>query len=704
MPSFAIRNLIAQAVVQKNPWDEIPPSLEFESKSAFREWQISPSTDYVFYSMTEGINPHLRVTKTNPAFKIHGIIADYDAKIDPKDWSDISNRGSIDALPSYVHRTFSGGARAVWIFEKPVFAYSKDFTKKFLAALGKELRFKSLFPALDPCFQEADKYYALGDRWTAIEPKPLRATLVNVALHRISDATVWKGDVEISMDILKAEVDKVFPGRWLGDFRDGASGVRFWDADADCQTGCVVRATGMQCFTGLKPFVSWKEIFGHSFVRKFEESRIGEAVARVYHDGTTYWRELGDRVWKNFSQHDVRIHLRVRYALSDSGDEGVSEVDRAMHSIQELNRVEGAIPLVFRGAGEVLFEGRRFLNTATVRVLPAAEAGGGANYGEFFPWLAKFFDHLFDPTEQRDYFFAEMRRFYLDCVTDTPSNGHVIFIAGDTGIGKTLLSTKIVGGLVGGSADASEFLLGREKFPSYLFEKALWSVDDTTPSADSKAHSVYTAILKKIPANTQFVYNEKFKKACMLPWQGRIIVTLNNDAESLRILPDAEQSLLDKIVLLKCASSAVKIPRDVERVITEELPYFARWLMDWEVPNALVGPARYGVVPYHHPDLLASAGQLSVSAAFVELLEAFFEATEVDVWRGTATELKRDIAQIDALATIAMDFSTWKIGKSLSSMAAQGLAVTPASTERRGRSRVWEVRYPLQMSIRHLPK
>ena len=48
-----------------------------------------------------------------------------------------------------------------------------------------------------------------------------------------------------------------------------------------------------------------------------------------------------------------------------------------------------------------------------------------------------------------------------------------------------------------------------------------------------------------------FEYHAKFRDQQSVPWVGRVMVTCNDDVESIRILPDMEMNTLDKISLFK---------------------------------------------------------------------------------------------------------------------------------------------------------
>jgi hypothetical protein len=81
-------------------------------------------------------------------------------------------------------------------------------------------------------------------------------------------------------------------------------------------------------------------------------------------------------------------------------------------------------------------------------------------------------------------------------------------------------------------------------------------------------------------------------------------------------------------------------------ILEKELPYFLRWLLEWEPPPEVLRDVRYGYVAYHEPSLLDQAHQSNKVAPFKELLfetlqDYFTQNPEAREWRGTLTQLTR---------------------------------------------------------------
>mgnify|MGYP003640853355 CR=1 FL=1 len=616
------------------------PVSAMQSKAHFTEWCQRPTTENCHYSMVEGVDALRRVGIDNPPLLIHGIVADYDAKVKDSMLADILENCPSEHVPMCASSTFSGGARLLWKFESPLTVPNIDVAKRFLTHAASKLRLSKMLPGLDkrattdPC-----KYYEVGTNWGAVlDGAEIPANTVYHWAYEAGAKAKWDagGDVTIPMNILEREMERRFPNKWKGPFVEGARGPRFWDDMASNPTAAVIRPTGVQCFSGDEGFIPWRGVFGPKFVDQFEEQRTGEVCADSFYDGKQYWTKKPDGAHRPCNKDDFKLKLKVDHGLSGttaSGD-NCSETDRVIFAVQEQKYVDAALPFVHHPEGMVYApDGRTYLNTSRVKCTPPLEEGDKPlEWGEGFPWLAEFLGGFFDPVDQLDHFLAWWQRFYANALVEKPVSGQALFIAGDTGLGKTLLSTLIVSKSVGGHADASSFLLGEQTFTSHVVSSPIMTVDDTSPASDNRRHTRYSAMIKKITANRQCHYEQKFQQAGEVTWLGRVVVTCNLDPESIRLLPNVELSLLDKISLMKCATRDVDFPSDdeIETTVSQELPALLRWLLDWEAPEHCRGKSRFGVAAYHNHDLINSAVQTAPSYTFLELLADFLDERKQD--------------------------------------------------------------------------
>jgi hypothetical protein len=624
--AYAVRSNSAQEVLPENvPWHNTVPIPKFKNKDAYREWCKHPTTDYNFFSMVEGEVSTLRLGNGNKPFRIHGVVADYDCA----GLSDAEVRAGIARIPATFpprawNRTFSGGVRAVWVFEHPVFYYSSDVWKKFIARCTKELKLTSVLAGLDDHITMPELYYCSGSDWTVNETAVLRGSLVDLWMYDACkiDHMSSKG-TEVPLDIVEAEMTKKFPGRWEGDFTEGARGVRFWDETGDAKSA-IVKPTGMICFTGNEPFLSWEKIFGREFVQKYIEDRRGKAVSEMHSDGTAYYRQLPNKMWDAMKVETARRHLKVVYGLSDATAKGdaSSEIDALLNHLEQRKRIHGAMPFPLNPQEVVNWNGMTFLNNSLARLCPAVAEP--QEWGVNFPWLSRSYSTLFLDHKNLVIFLCWLHIWLKSAHAGRPCRGQSLFIVGPPGTGKSLLSRQILARMVGGYADARDHLVDGGRFNSSLFEKALWCIDDSTVLADPKAHARFSALVKAMVANDSMQYEQKYGYSGAIPFVGRLVTTLNNDPISLGILPNTDASLLDKVIMLQTDDVEIDVAATEEEryaIIDRELPYFVRWLLDFEMPEWVERDNRFGIKAWHDKDVLAEARSGTTSYTVMQIIE-----------------------------------------------------------------------------------
>lgn len=683
MKFFAIPNLATVEAHQMTvaPWETRGVNRsEFSSRASFRKFCADRMTQHTFFSTHEGLDPARRVSKENPPALCYGLVVDYDGKVDRDAFKEaLKENLPQKCWPVFVASTFSGGMRAVWAFPDPVKTDQPELHKEFLYRMGKELKLDKLAPGLDKESFNSSKYWEVGDDWEQLNDECLPADVVAATLFDAGTKVSVKTDVMmIPMEKVEEAIHERFPGRWKGDVKVGARGPLFWVDDGVDRDGCALAENGAICYStrAEKTFMTWKDIFGRDFIREYERKAIEAATHGTYYDGKRYWKRTGSR-WLDFTKEDMITNLKVM-GISSRINQGetCSECDKILLTIMTQKRVEGVAPFMFTKDEIVDVRGCPFINIANKKV--TSPASGPSNPG-MYPWLHTFFENIWDAEESEfglsasTHFMAWLQRFYRGGLENNPKSGHVLVIAGPPGRGKSLLSMFILREIMGGGTDASAFLLNNNHFNKELGESPVWNVDDGVSAVDLRDHRRFSEMIKKHTANPEVVYHPKFRDAVVLPWKGRIVVTCNADADSLNMVPNLEASVLDKIMLFRLSETYQPDFFDsykMEAQIRKELPFFLRDLLDWTMPEAVIGDARFGVQPYHHSSLVAEAREASPSHRVTEVIEmwrkSYSETMEnEELWEGTATELLASINQMPELSPLVRSTTPISLGKDL---------------------------------------
>ncbi|MEO7099076.1 MAG: primase-helicase family protein [Luteolibacter sp.] len=681
---YSIPNLTSTKADPFDPEKPTPQAPTGLDKEKHTMWATDQATNAAFVSGFVGLNPHIRVNRTtNPAYEMVALVADYDMPMDEaKIREAIQRMAKPGFIPAYAHQSYSGKGRVIWLFDKP-FRLVPGLTESFLKLLKNEVGADNLLPGLDPKITRPEQYYHWHEPIFRISKNTISEDSLNFLLGRAFDTSKkYRGESSepIALEAVLSKIHEVFPGRWTGNFERGSRGICFWDPESVNPTAAIVTETGMIAFSQPKPFYSWGDIFGPEFVRKFEQDKYGASLSAYHFDGKYYWyRDLDHGDWDCSGDSHTRHDIMKNFGLSGCPNTrgALSEADDALTQIRQLKKIDKAIPILYSPHEVSRIKGERVLNISQVRVIPPHDQP--CPWGVGFPWIQNFLDNLLEPAESLQHLLAWLHRFYKSACDGYLDQGQAIFLAGGVGRGKTLLSSVIIGELMGGVADASDFLLGSSAWNKELIEKPVWAVDDALSITDHNKLQLWSAMIKKSVANTNHPYNAKFHDSTTVQWRGRIICSLNDDPESIRQIPHTDGSILDKIMLFKTSEHSPVFPSNsvLEATIRAELPYFARYLYDYVVPEELKTSSRYGVKSYHHPILLEDSRSMSRSAVFVELIDLFAvefrrAKPEIDVWRGTTTALLQELQRTESLRELTKPYvnAPEMVGRKLAAAAA----------------------------------
>lgn len=128
----------------------------------------------------------------------------------------------------------------------------------------------------------------------------------------------------------------------------------------------------------------------------------------------------------------------------------------------------------------------------------------------------------------------------------------------------------------------------------------------------------------------------------------RLVIAANLEDSSLNVLPTLNESLKDKLILLK-ARRADGLPESEEKKaewiaqLRAELPPFAAWLMTWKPKRGTARDPRTHVVNFWHPEIAAALLEKQPEGKAREVIAELFPVA----WSGTATEFFKAVRERD---------------------------------------------------------
>jgi len=280
--------------------------------------------------------------------------------------------------------------------------------------------------------------------------------------------------------------------------------------------------------------------------------------------------------------------------------------------------------------------------------------------------------------------------------------GQALLLVGPTNKGKSLLSNRVISGLVGGYADASDYLSGQTRFNKDLGRVAAWVIDDTTSAASFQDQRKATELIKRAVANPRVEYQAKYADAMSIPWTGRVVMSLNMDINSLSVIPSLDSSNRDKLMALRISDKATSnFPSNtiLEKTIEDELPFFAKFLMDWVIPSAVEDVGRFGVRSFIDRKVADAAYDNSSRSTVAELVEFFVKRCremndKMSHWTGTLTEFQVALHDFNNGRNVGMSNNLEFVRRGMSTLeesSKNNNHVRPVLSKGRGGGKIWEI-------------
>lgn len=285
--------------------------------------------------------------------------------------------------------------------------------------------------------------------------------------------------------------------------------------------------------------------------------------------------------------------------------------------------------------------------------------------------------------DQTPYFHGWMKTALEALITGGPGNfrpGQCCIFAGPRDSGKSRIQHQIVTGLLGGrSADPGPYLFGRTDFNGEMFSAEHLMMEDPASSTKTVDRVFFGEMLKQLVVNDTQRLHRKREDAMVVSPFFRTTISINDDPDKMRVLPLLTPDMKDKVHLFLISSSPLPMPTttlderaEFRRVIAEQLPAYAHWLLkEHEIAEARQS-VRFGVKEWHHPALAMELFDDTPAAELLQIIDAAeFVAPDVampmklwemeskasnvgEFWEDTAIALERLLMGDDPRATCSL--------------------------------------------------
>jgi hypothetical protein len=351
-----------------------------------------------------------------------------------------------------------------------------------------------------------------------------------------------------------------------------------------------------------------------------------------------------------------RTHLKLKlqslgFSTSKEGG-GMSEVDVELLRIVDINHVLYAGPLAGHDAGPRKDKAGIILVTSDPCFVEP-KVGGWDDLERFISGLLG---------DQDVYLYGWLKIAIESLSSGKFRPGQIMAIAGEHGSGKTLLQMLLTA-FFGREAKPFRYLVGETTFNSEMFRAEHLVIGDEAAGTDIRTRRHFGKELKQIAAELSHSCHKKRKDAFALRPFWRCSITLNADGENIMVLPPIDESMSDKIMLLKAMKADYEMPDDLNSftgwrdLLISQLPAMAAWLMDIEIPEALKDK-RYGITTYQHPELMESLGEHAPEERMWDLIESVMFGGKDTAITVTSTHLEECLTEGNKSAAKLFSFPT----------------------------------------------
>lgn len=353
---------------------------------------------------------------------------------------------------------------------------------------------------------------------------------------------------------------------------------------------------------------------------------------------SAYWIKIGPSRFLELSERDAkRRFMRAGVAMEIDGKNGLTLGDEKIMELQDNFYVDWAGPLAGHKAG--LFYGDGDTRVLVTTQVTAIQPGKGTHC----PKIEKYFEELFGPDQTR------FVLFWLKCAWESLERGdfrpgQMLALAGKASCGKSFFHW-LVTQLLGGRAEKPyRYMTGQTHFNAELMGAEHLYIEDENPKINPGARREFGTAIKNWTVNNLISLHAKGRTGITLPSFHRLTLSVNDEPEFLMILPPMDESVQDKIALLKCSKAELSSDRlKNQRDFKAELPALVASFLRLKIPRDWRDD-RFGVKTYHHPDLLAALAETSEEQQMQLFIdEVIFSKATVQEFEGTAMELEREI-------------------------------------------------------------
>lgn len=320
-----------------------------------------------------------------------------------------------------------------------------------------------------------------------------------------------------------------------------------------------------------------------------------------------------------------------------------SDIDKFLCDVRVKNMVDFVGEIAGHRSGLHEFNGNKLLVKKGPKIVHAQPGDGR--------FILEFVRTLLGEGVQFDAFMSWLKFARLALLSGTRKQTPAMVLVGGQGDGKSLLIEIVCRSLGGRSANAYKFLSGQTQFNADLVGAELLVVDDNAASKDHTSRAKLAQQVKGLLFAGSVAVEGKGVDALELAPIQALIMAVNKEPQNLRVLPELDSSMEDKIMLLLTNPSP--LPEDLagdrdrtQRRLSQELPHFLHQVENFDTEqwkNESTGRVRC----HWNSELIQLLEFVSHENQLLELLLQEEFRFQVG-WEGTAAEVQNKLTDSQA--------------------------------------------------------
>ena len=320
----------------------------------------------------------------------------------------------------------------------------------------------------------------------------------------------------------------------------------------------------------------------------------------------------------------------------------ISDRDKIIDNIMMTNNVDYVGELAGYQAGVHTVNNAKILVTKSPTIIKGDKRP--------YPILSKIFEGMFNSgdTPQLDFVYGWLKLARESVASGNPTPGQCLVLAGPKNCGKSLFQDIVTELLGGRTGRPFSYMSGKTDFNSELFGAEHLVIADENSNRDMNSRRLFGSRIKDYTVNTSMHCHGKFREALTLTPCQRLTISLNDEDDNLLILPPIDESLSDKIILLKICIpefpldlSGVVNRQSLWETIKDELPGLIHHIEQFKIP-AKLRDSRFGLTGFQHPILMESLEELNPEGKLLALIDHHL-LDQKKTWEGTTTELESEL-------------------------------------------------------------